>query len=505
MRPVHGAVLFVVVAACDVATTPPPPVASVIVAPPAATLLNGDTVRLVATAMGSSHDTLRDRPINWRTSDAGVATVSATGLVTGVGSGTASVTAVVESQSGASGITVLIGISALAGVWDWTEHFDDPTNSAVCDDTGSYVFTASDAGLLGTSYQVGTCRTLGGPLDNTRSDPVLKGAVSGGAIGFDVGSDSFCHYIGVLSGSPAQLSGTATCGSASGTWRAVLGGAVGSVAVTPRAPTVPPGGAVLLSAELRNAAGDRVFGRTIAWSSDDPGVAAVDASGFLTATAAGHSTIRATAGGAQATALVIVAGDSIVDSVGDTYGAPEDPSQPDITTLAAAHDSDALTIVIKFAGATGTGGYVDLDVDQNPNTGGLAQVDAYRPDPGGSSGLGAEFTIDLFNNLLVDVMNGGIVDYARSVRHENTVTIRIPLRELPGSTGQVNLATVVGDDYGPTDIAPNEGHLTMGAPSVSAAMRTPAMRRIPQPWGARAVSPTPSRMRGTKLPSGSPR
>ena len=503
MRTVRGTILLLGLAACDSTTTPPPPVASVTVLPAAATLLSGDTVRLVATALDASRDTLKDRPITWRTSDPAVAAVSATGLVTGVGSGAASVTAVVEGQNGASGITVLLAAAALAGVWDWTEHFDDPTNSAVCDDTGSYVFTANDVGFGGTSYQVGTCRTPDGPLDNTHSDPVANGAVSHGAVEFDVGDGGFCHYTAVLSGqSLERLSGTATCGTASGTWAAVRGGAVASIAIVPRAATVPPGAAVPLSAPLRNAAGDRVFGRPITWSSDDPGVAPVDASGLLTAVAAGRTTIRATAGGALATAPITVAGDSIGDPVGDTYGAPDDPSQPDITMLAAAHDSDALTIVIRLASPVGLVGYIDLDVDQNPNTGGLAQVDAYRPDPGGSSGLGDEYVVDLSNGLLVDVVNYGIVAYVGRVYNGNTLTIRIPLQQLAGSNGNVNLATVVGDDNGPTDIAPNEGHLTMGAPSMAAALRAPLLRRIQLPWAARAVAPAPSRIGGTKLPLG---
>src|SRR5690348_5093837 len=186
MKHLLATIVLAACVACSSTTTPPSPVASVSVLPAAATLLPGETLRLVATAMDASRDTLKDRHVSWRTSDAAVATVSATGLVTGVGSGSASITAVVESQSGASGVTVLLTAGALSGVWDWTEHFDDPTNSAVCHHTGSYVFTASGAGFAGTSYQVGTCQISGGPLDNTHSDPVANGAVAQGAVQFDV-------------------------------------------------------------------------------------------------------------------------------------------------------------------------------------------------------------------------------------------------------------------------------------------------------------------------------
>jgi len=505
MKQLLGTIVLAAFVACSSTTPPPSPVASVLVLPAAATLLPGDTLRLMATAMDASRDTLKDRPISWQTSDAAVATVSATGLVTGVGSGSASITAVVESQSAASGVTVLLAATALSGVWDWTEHFDDPTNSTVCDDTGSYVFTASGAGFAGTSYQVGTCQTSGGPLDNTHSDPVANGAVANGAVQFDVGAGPGpCHYTAVLSGQPLErLGGTATCGTAAGTWAAVQGGPVASVAIVPRATTVPPGAAVSLSAALRNGAGDRVFGRAITWSSDDAAIAPVDASGLLTAVAGGRTTVRATSGGAVGTAPLTVAGDSIGDPPGDTYGSPDDPSQPDITMVAAAHDSDALTIVIRFASPPpGLVGYIDLDVDQDPTTGTLAQVDAYRPDPGGSSGLGDEFVVDLSNGVLVDVVNFGIVAYVDQLYNGNTVTIRIPLRQLAGSNGNVNLATVVGDDNGPTDIAPNEGHLTMGAPSMVAARAARPLRRSQLSWAPRAVAPAPTRLRGAKLPFG---
>ena len=102
--------------------------------------------------------------------------------------------------------------------------------------------------------------------------------------------------------------------------------------------------------------------------------------------------------------------------------------------------------------------------------------------------------------MLLDVVNYGIVAYVDQLYDGNTVTIRIPLQQLAGSNGNVNLATVVGDDNGPTDIAPNEGHLTMGAPNMVAARAAPPLRRTQLSWAARAVAPAPSRIRATKLP-----
>jgi len=113
-----------------------------------------------------------------------------------------------------------------------------------------------------------------------------------------------------------------------------------------------------------------------------------------------------------------------------------------------------------------------------------------------------EFVVDLFNGVLVDVVNYGIVAYVGRVYNGNTVTMRIPLQQLPGSNGNVNLATVVGDDNGPTDIAPNEGNLTMGAPNMVAAVGARPLGRTSLSWAAQAVAPAPSRVRGTKLTLG---
>src|SRR3989442_13239470 len=73
----------------------------------------------------------------------------------------------------------------IAGVWDWTEQYVNP----VCHDTGTYVFTQSAATFTGRSDQVGICETEYGPLDNTSSDPVRSGTVTGATMNFLVGAN----------------------------------------------------------------------------------------------------------------------------------------------------------------------------------------------------------------------------------------------------------------------------------------------------------------------------
>ncbi len=90
------------------------PVASVTVAPAADTLAVGHTVQLVATVKDAVGHVLTDRAITWKSSNLSVATVSATGLVTGVGANptAATITATADSVSGSAAVMVITTASA---------------------------------------------------------------------------------------------------------------------------------------------------------------------------------------------------------------------------------------------------------------------------------------------------------------------------------------------------------------------------------------------------------
>ena len=83
------------------------PVATVTVAPASASVDLGRTVQLTATLRDASGGTLTGRPITWTSLNPGVATVSGSGLVTGVTAGTANVFAMSEGKSDTSAITVV--------------------------------------------------------------------------------------------------------------------------------------------------------------------------------------------------------------------------------------------------------------------------------------------------------------------------------------------------------------------------------------------------------------
>jgi len=83
------------------------PVATVTVSPSTVTIGTGETTQLTATLKSSNGTVLTGRAITWSSSRTSVATVSSTGVVTGVAGGTATITATAEGKSGAASITVL--------------------------------------------------------------------------------------------------------------------------------------------------------------------------------------------------------------------------------------------------------------------------------------------------------------------------------------------------------------------------------------------------------------
>jgi hypothetical protein len=82
------------------------PVASVSVSPSAPSLSAGTTLQLSATTTDAANNVLTAPAITWSSSDQARATVSATGLVTGVAAGQATISATSEGKVGAASVTV---------------------------------------------------------------------------------------------------------------------------------------------------------------------------------------------------------------------------------------------------------------------------------------------------------------------------------------------------------------------------------------------------------------
>ncbi len=105
---------LLVPAACDSSPTQVTPVANIEVTPSPGAVWVGGTLRLTATLLGPDGSTLTGRSIEWSSSDEGVASVDATGLVTGVSEANTTITA--ESEGVAAGVLVVVAPAPLASI-----------------------------------------------------------------------------------------------------------------------------------------------------------------------------------------------------------------------------------------------------------------------------------------------------------------------------------------------------------------------------------------------------
>ncbi len=174
-----------------------------------------------------------------------------------------------------------------------------------------------------------------------------------------------------------------------------------------------------------------------------------------------------------------VANTTVSDPVGDTFGSG--PIQHDIIEFTASYTGDDVFLELVFndpiSPPDGDGppdalvGGIDMDVDQNPNTGSGSLGDEFCPDP---IGIGAEYQLSLFDydpqtgqTVLYDLATGpvGNVDLTFT---SNSVSAFVPL-DLLGDDGILDTATVIGTIMEPTDCAPNGGFITTSAGGVPTA------------------------------------
>jgi uncharacterized protein YjdB len=118
---------------CNVALspwTPPPPapVATVTVSPAVATVAMGATLQLTATLTDALGNSLSGRVVTWASSAPSVATVSGSGLVTGLAVGTATITATSEGQSGSAAVSVS-SATALYTLGNGSNYYVAPSGS----------------------------------------------------------------------------------------------------------------------------------------------------------------------------------------------------------------------------------------------------------------------------------------------------------------------------------------------------------------------------------------
>ena len=265
-------------------------VGSISVSPTTASIAAGDSIRLVATTKTSEAGAvLAGRVVTWTSSAPQVATVDATGEVTGVSAGSATITATSEGKSASATVTVTAPATVVASV----------------------VVT-----LNASSLQTG---------QTTQAAAVVRDGQGNAIAGASVTWSSSNPAVATVN----QTGLITAVGAGSVSIRAVSGGVLGAAGLTVAAPAPAPAASVTVtlsptsvsagqvsqaSVVLRDASGNVLTGRTIGYSSSNPAVATVSAGGTVTGVASGTATITATSEGKSGSAALSVSGGSIVVS-----------------------------------------------------------------------------------------------------------------------------------------------------------------------------------------------
>ena len=296
--------------------TRPVPVASVKLSQDTATLVPVATLQLSATIRDASGNTLA-RPVTWATSNPVTATVSAEGLVQGIATGVASITATVENVTASTQVTVKEG--AIVGA----------AGATVTALNGTAVLIVPP-GALASNVMIS--------IERATNAPATTRLVGGSAVDLEPANVQFASPVHlrlkyvteqVPAGAAQQLLriqravGTtwqpvdaSTVDTAAKTVNAdltilstyaVLSSPVASISLSMGGVTIDVGTTVQLSATALDDANSPVIDAPITWTSANSAIATVSATGLVTGVAPGGPIdITASSNGRSAKASITV-------------------------------------------------------------------------------------------------------------------------------------------------------------------------------------------------------
>ncbi|MDQ2932426.1 MAG: Ig-like domain-containing protein, partial [Gemmatimonadota bacterium] len=290
-------------------------VSKVVVTPGSIGLVAGGTQQLSVALSDAAGNALSAQTVSWSSSNTGVATVSASGVVSGSHPGSSTITATVSGASGTATAAVSAGSVRSVSV------------------------TPSSVTLV-----TGATRQLSAALTDGSGNPLTGQAVAWSSSNTSVATVSSAGLVTAVRAGSATV--TAAAGGASDNSAiTVTAGAVNAVSVAPGSASLVAGATQQLTAAVTDAGGSTITGATITWSSSNTGVVSVDASGLATAAHVGNATITASTGGKSGTSLFAV-------SVGSTNAVSVSPASGSVQAGKTLQLSATLTDV---AGNTVTG------------------------------------------------------------------------------------------------------------------------------------------------------
>ncbi len=272
----------------------PVPASGVVVTAPSNTVTRGGQLQAVATVRDEDGNILTGKIVAWSSSNPSVAQVGATGVITGLTIGSTTIHAVVDSRIGSLPITVI-----------------GATPTAIAIIPGS------------ATVPLGATAQLVAEVTDQGGNVIAGQTITWGSANFSIAT---VNGAGVVT---AVSSGTTTIRAASSALTAqatitVIGSSIASVSITPSSAQLQAGGTRQLSGAAFDASGNQIPNAAISWTSSNPIVATVSASGMVTAVGTGNATISASSSGKSATAAVTVnsAPPAVVASVTVTFNSP---------------------------------------------------------------------------------------------------------------------------------------------------------------------------------------
>lgn len=294
-----------------VITVAPIPVASIQVTPASVALLEGDSQRLTVRLLDAQGGVLTGRPVSWIGGAPAVATVDSTGLVVAVGTGTAVIVA--SSEGARAAVPVSVSPISVAKVTV------TPTSRSL--ESGKALqLTASITDSRGRLIvgKVATW-TSSHPTRASVSSTGRVVAITPGAVTISATSDG---VTGVASVSVTPVKAA-------------------RVSLSPATAALYTGRSLNLTVQLADATGATLSlaGRTIAWTTQDPTVATVDATGQVTAVGPGTVAISATTDGVSGSATISVSDVPVQSVTVSPSLVPQLPTGSTIQLTATALDA----------------------------------------------------------------------------------------------------------------------------------------------------------------------
>jgi len=294
-----------------------PTVASVTVSLAAGTLNPGQTTQGTATTRDSASNVITGRAVSWESSDTGVATVSALGVVTAVAVGTAQIIATSEGTSGSAPLSVVTPPAVVTA----PGTVNDLAVTAIDSNAVTLSFTQVNDGTgAPAKYDI---RLAAPPISWGSAPSVTSGSCTTAVTGTAIGSKLTCTVQGLKPSTAYNFQLNAFRGTLN--QDAVFSDLSNVVAATTTAGSQPPppvpvatvevspasvalnvGATAQVIAITRDASGNVMTGRAVAWSSANSAIASVSGTGVVTGRAAGTTQVIATSEGKTGSATITV-------------------------------------------------------------------------------------------------------------------------------------------------------------------------------------------------------